>query len=163
MPNATTTPRADAIRQKRDLCRGCRICELVCSATHDGVCSSYLSRIHIDADDFTFSYPAVICTQCREAACYHACPLADRALCIDPQTGARYIDEAACDGCGDCAAACPLPVSPIWSKVDAAGRTVSFKCDLCRDNDEGPQCVQLCPWGALTYVRRRAARGSVDS
>jgi anaerobic carbon-monoxide dehydrogenase iron sulfur subunit len=158
MARATSTPRANVVRHKRDLCRGCRICELACSATHDGVCSSYLSRIHIDADDFTFDYPAVLCTQCLSAECYHACPLADTALRIDPDTGARYIDETACDGCGDCAGACPLPSSPIWSKSTGDGRTVSFKCDLCRGIEGGPQCVAMCTWGALTYVERAARR-----
>jgi carbon-monoxide dehydrogenase iron sulfur subunit len=145
-----THQRAGVVRHKKELCRGCRICELVCSAVHDGVCSAHLSRIHINADDFTFSYPAVVCTQCREAACYHACPHTDEALCIDAETGARYIDESACDGCGECAAACPLPVAPIWRR-DESDPTTYFKCDLCRGVEEGPQCVRLCPWGALTY------------
>ena len=145
-----THQRAGVVRHKKGLCRGCRICELVCSAVHDGVCSAALSRIHIGADDFTFSYPAVICAQCQTAACYHACPRRDEALCIDAETGARYIDETNCDGCGDCADACPLPDAPIWKRSDP-GPTTCFKCDLCRNIDGGPQCVQMCPWGALVY------------
>jgi anaerobic carbon-monoxide dehydrogenase iron sulfur subunit len=151
---AATVRAASSVRQKKTLCRGCRICELVCSATHEGVCSAQLSRIHIAADDFAFAFPAVICRQCRTAECYHACPHPDRALCIDAATGARYIDETECDGCGECAAACPLPVSPIWEKPGPSG-SVYFKCDLCRDQADGPECVPLCPWGALVYVERK--------
>jgi carbon-monoxide dehydrogenase iron sulfur subunit len=147
-------PASSVVLHKKALCRGCRICELVCSATHDGVCGAHLSRIHIEADDFAFSFPAVICRQCKTAACYQACPYPDKALCIDETTGARYIDEAECDGCGDCATACPLPRSPIWKKPEGAG-AVSFKCDLCRQIEGGPQCVEMCPWSALVVKQRR--------
>lgn len=153
-PAATVRP-ASSVRHKKTLCRGCRICELVCSATHEGVCGAYLARIHIDADDFAFDFPAVICRQCRSAECYHACPLADRALCIDQDSGARYIDAAECDGCGACAPACPLPSPPIWEK-SADDRSVYFKCDLCRGIEGGPQCVAMCPWDALEFVERAA-------
>ncbi len=149
-----TVPRSSAVLHKKTLCRGCRICELVCSATHDGVCSAQLSRIHIDADDFAFAFPAVICTQCASAECYRACPYPDEALCIDPDTGARYIDESHCDGCGACADACPLPQSPIWPKA-SDGQNVWFKCDLCRGAGDGPQCVLMCPWEALVYRERK--------
>jgi carbon-monoxide dehydrogenase iron sulfur subunit len=145
---------SSVVVHKKTLCRGCRICELVCSATHDGACSAHLSRIHIEADDFAFAFPAVICTQCATAQCYEACPHPDRALCIDPDTGTRYIDARHCDGCGACAEACPLPHSPIWTKTSGDAE-VSFKCDLCRGLDGGPQCVEMCPWGALLHRQRR--------
>jgi anaerobic carbon-monoxide dehydrogenase iron sulfur subunit len=152
MPGADI-PTSSVVLHKKTLCRGCRICELVCSATHDGVCSASQSRIQIDADDFAFTFPAVICRQCATAQCYHACPHPDEALCIDAATGARYIDESRCDGCGACADACPLPQSPIWQKA-GDGDGVWFKCDLCRELEEGPQCVQLCPWDALRLRER---------
>ena len=144
---------SSVVVHKKTLCRGCRICELVCSATHDGACSAQLSRIHIEADDFAFAFPAVICNQCKTAQCYEACPRRDRALCIDEHTGTRYIDERECDGCGDCAAACPLPRSPIWKKT-AGDAVVYYKCDLCRSIDGGPQCVEICPWNALVHRQR---------
>jgi len=147
-------PRASVVVHRKTLCRGCRICELVCSATHEGACSASLSRIHIDADDFAFSFPAVICRQCKTAECYQACPYPGKALCIDLESGARYIDESKCDGCGACAQACPLPQPPIWRKT-VDGRTVWYKCDLCRGIEEGPQCVLMCPWDALEFKERR--------
>ena len=146
---------SSVVVHKKTLCRGCRICELVCSATHDGACSAHLSRIHIEAEDFAFAFPAASCNQCRSAECYAACPYPDRARCIDPETGTRYIDESECDGCGACAEACPLPRPPIWCKPGEHGE-VCFKCDLCRGIEGGPQCVELCPWDALVHKQRRA-------
>ena len=145
---------ASVVVHKKTLCRGCRICELVCSATHEGACGAHLSRIHIEAEDFAFAFPAVICSQCKSAECHSACPHPDLALCIDPETGTRYIDESECDGCGACAEACPLPRSPIWRKPGERGE-VFFKCDLCRGIEGGPQCVEMCPWDALTHKQRR--------
>ena len=145
-----------AVVHKKTLCRGCRICELVCSATHDGACSAHLSRIHVEADDFAFAFPAVICNQCKSAECYAACPHPDLALRIDAENGTRYIDERECDGCGACAEACPLPRSPIWSKPGGDGE-VCFKCDLCRTIEGGPQCVEMCPWDALVLKQRSAS------
>jgi len=150
----TNIPASSVVLHKQTLCRGCRICELVCSATHDGACSAQLSRIHIAADDFAFAFPAVICRQCKTAECHAACPYPDRALCIDPDTGARYIDERECDGCGACADACPQRRTPIWEKTGSDPK-VCIKCDLCRGIDGGPQCVLMCPWDALTYRERR--------
>ena len=147
-------PKSGVVTHKADLCRGCKICELVCSASHDGICSSYLSRIHIDADDLNFVYLGQICRQCKSAKCYFACPLKDEALCIDSATGARYINEAECTGCGACVEACTLSIPPIWPKKSADG-IVFFKCDLCKDIAEGPLCVIMCPWGALNFVQRK--------
>jgi anaerobic carbon-monoxide dehydrogenase iron sulfur subunit len=154
MPDAKRDA-ASVVVHKKTLCRACRICELICSATHDGACGAHLSRIHIVSDDFGFSFPATICAQCKSAECHGACPRADRALCIDRDTGTRYIDESECDGCGSCAEACPLPRSPIWSKR-AGEAAVFFKCDLCRDIEGGPQCVEMCPWDALVHKQRKA-------
>ena len=148
-----TVPKSGVVNHKTELCRSCKICELVCSASHEGVCGSYLSRIHIDADDLNFNFSGQICSQCESAQCYFACPLKDIALCTDSATGARYINEDECTGCGACAEACQLPEPPIWEKTQG-GKAVFFKCDLCKDTKEGPLCVVMCPWGALKFVNK---------
>ena len=135
------------------LCRGCKICELACSAYHEGICSSYLSRIHISADDLNLEFSAEVCAQCKYPSCYFACPQKDVALCIDNVTGVRYINEDECTGCGDCAAACPLPNPPIWQRK-VGGSEVFFKCDLCRGRQKGPICIEMCPRNALAFVNR---------
>jgi carbon-monoxide dehydrogenase iron sulfur subunit len=155
-PKATSnTPKSGVIVHNPDLCRGCFICELACSAYHEGECSSYLSRIHVNAQDLDLNFPAVVCAQCSSPSCYFACPLKDSALPIDAETGACYINEDECTGCGECAEACPLPSKPIWSKQSGT----FFKCDLCRGRKGGPICVELCPRKALTFV----ARGKRDA
>jgi len=144
-------PKSRFIVHEPSLCRGCGICELACSAYHEGECSSYLSRIHITPEDLDLNFPAVVCTQCNSPGCYFACPLKDEALCVDSETGARYINEDECTGCGECAEACPLPVSPIWQTSNG----IYFKCDLCKGRKDGPICVEMCPRKALTFKARR--------
>lgn len=145
--------KSGVIEHNPDLCRGCKICEVACSAYHEGVCSSYLSRIHVVAEDLNLNFPAQTCHQCDYPSCYFACPLRDKALCIDNATGVRYINEDKCTGCGICARACPFPDKPIWEKK--AGEKVKFfKCDLCKDRNGGPLCIEVCPRNALTFVER---------
>jgi carbon-monoxide dehydrogenase iron sulfur subunit len=147
-------PKAGVVVHDPSLCRGCKICEVACSASHDGECSSYLSRIHIKPNDLDLVFSGLVCSQCESPSCYFACPKKDQALCIDKETGARYINQDECLGCGQCIEACPLPEAPIWLKT-VKGREVAFKCDLCRGRAAGPICVELCPRKALTFEERR--------
>lgn len=134
-----------------ELCRGCRICELACSLYHEGQCSPGLSRIQIHTEDLSFIFHGETCAQCDSPACYLACPLEEKALCIDSKTGARYVNADECTGCGSCVEACPYetPRTRINRETNAA-----FKCDLCREREEGPICVEMCPRGALTFELR---------
>ena len=34
----------------------------------------------------------------------------------------------------------------------ANGSNEYFKCDLCKDKDEGPMCVRFCPSKALRFI-----------
>ncbi len=136
-----------------DLCRGCRICELACSAYHEGICSSHLSRIHIVPNDLALEFPANICHQCQYPSCYYACPKKDKSMCIDEETGARYINEDECMRCGKCARACPFTPSLIWVREEDE-KKIYYTCDLCRGRKSGPICVERCPRSALTYVPR---------
>jgi len=136
-----------------ELCRGCRICELACSAYHDGACGAHLSRIHVIPDDLALEFPAQVCHQCQYPSCYYACPKHDKSLCIDAKTGARYINTDECLRCGNCARACPFTPSLIWVREEES-KKIYYKCDLCRGRNEGPICVEVCPRNALTYVTR---------
>jgi len=72
---------------------------------------------------------------------------------IDVETGARVIDESKCNGCGACAEACPLmPNKRVIGYKEADGSRVFFKCDLCKDRESGPICVEVCPPGALKFI-----------
>jgi Fe-S-cluster-containing hydrogenase component 2 len=74
-------------------------------------------------------------------------------MCIDEESGARYINPDECLRCGKCAAACPFSPSLIWSVEEDPGRRY-YKCDLCRGREEGPICVEMCPRNAVALRKR---------
>ena len=149
-------PRSGSIKIDRNACLACRECEVVCSLYHEGECNPALSRIQITFDDFVPGFPSLsVCKQCDWPACYYACAdvLGESAIEIDPVTGARFINESKCIGCGACLRACPLtPEMPVIYYKMVNSKRVYFKCDLCKDRAEGPLCVEICPGGALTFV-----------
>ncbi len=125
-----------------DLCSGCRPCAIVCATAHEGVASSYRSRLRVNKNVMDACITDISnCRQCAGAECLAVCPTG--ALSADPETGARVIDEEVCIGCRLCEGACP--VSPSMVRYDANTNTC-FKCDLCGGD---PQCVKFCPTGAL--------------
>jgi Fe-S-cluster-containing hydrogenase component 2 len=149
------------------LCVGCRRCELICSASrYPGRVWPEMARVGVDGRaeerrwldgqwfaDACHECPGTIGARGEEVPppCVAAC--APGALRVaDPEEGEagrlrlRVIDEARCDGCGDCVTACPT-ASP---RIDPVG-DVAVLCDLCCDRAEGPACVAACPSSALRY------------
>ena len=155
-------PRSGVVKIDNHICLTCRECEIACSLYHEGECNPALSRIQVDFDDFVPGFPNLrVCKQCDWPACYYACAdvLEESAIRIDEVTGARFIDEGRCIGCGACLRACPLtPEMPVVHYKIVDGRRVYLKCDLCKDRVEGPICVEVCPAGALTFVPTRDKR-----
>ena len=97
----------------------------------------------------------MFCVQCNNPKCYDACPLKDKALCIDSVTGVKYINKDECTGCGKCIEACPFEVKRI--NLDEE-KGIAIKCDLCRGRAGGPVCVEVCDRQALTLANRRKAK-----
>ena len=56
-------------------CTGCRLCELVCSVTHDGISNPARSRIKIVKWEDEGLYVPMICQQCEDAPCKNVCPV----------------------------------------------------------------------------------------
>jgi Fe-S-cluster-containing dehydrogenase component len=127
-------------------CVGCRTCEIVCSLAHDDICRPALSRIHTTYDPqhrlVKLAVMPDVCRQCNMADCYLACEY--DALVLDPKTGARIIDPAKCEGCGECFAACPYDMI-----VENEEKGIFSKCDLCGGD---PMCVKYCPADALKFI-----------
>ena len=146
---ASDIPKSGVVIWKGDLCTACGTCELMCSLSHYGVASPAKSRVQITYNPFQDIIKGHICRQCGSPKCYNVCPLADEALCIDQSSGARYINEDICIGCGSCINACPFKPSNI--KLDDE-KSVAFKCDLCRGRAGGPICVEYCAFGALRFT-----------
>ena len=143
-----------------DLCTGCQRCEINCTLTNDGVCSSYISRVKIQrrlnldgagngllsGTDNCWVYFPDTCRQCEDPACGNACP--QKAITTDSR-GIRVVDTDKCIGCGYCHMACPYNVP----EVDRS-QGHSVKCDGCADRvaaGKNPMCVDACPLRALDF------------
>ena len=145
------SPVSGLIVHNPQVCTGCGLCDLMCSLYHEGEQGQALSRGELVGDRLAAEFTFNVCRQCPSPSCYDACPLKDKALCIDEATGVKYINAEECDGCGECIEACPF--DPPGIKLHPE-KNVAFMCDLCRDRAEGPICVEYCNFDALTYVKK---------
>ena len=128
------------------LCTGCVSCTIMCGLTHEGYTGRGNSRIQVDLGTRSLIHHIVACQQCLDHPCYEACPKKDEAMCIDPETGIVYVNEEGCIGCGLCQKNCKFTPSRISMKMDHDRKKwKAVKCDLCRGNPEGPQCIKWCP------------------
>jgi Fe-S-cluster-containing hydrogenase component 2 len=139
------------IKYAPEKCIGCGVCMLACSLYHESAINPALSRITLYKDAFEGDHKIEVCVQCYSPGCYTICPV--KAVKIDGRTGATYIDEKICIGCGLCMKACPLmPKQQVIKFKIFENKRIYYKCDLCKDRTEGPICVELCPTKALKYI-----------
>ena len=128
-----------------ELCAGCRNCMFACSLSHLGQANLELARVQMNIyTQAEFEICAQTCQQCEDPACLKACPMG--AITVDEKTGARIIQSEACIGCRACVRACPYEIPRI--RFDAKNKKC-LKCDLCGGD---PECVKMCPTGALKLV-----------
>jgi len=124
-------------------CTGCRTCETVCSATHEGVTNPSRSRIHVVKWEWErLLMIPFFCEQCQDAPCIVTCPF--KALSRDEEYGRVVHNGDKCIGCKLCVAMCPfggMGWDPIANKV--------IKCDFC---DGDPACVRFCSTQAIRFV-----------
>jgi len=156
-PESGATPtKSSYISWNEDECAACSRCVMACSAIHTGAIALQTSGIKwIDSQEFYGFEPRMplFCQQCSQPECYFACPLKDIALCIDKKTGARYINETGCNGCGECVEACPFEIPRVNIDLSAPiAERKAYKCDLCKDRENGPVCIEVCNRDALTLV-----------
>ena len=140
-----------------DLCTGCQRCEINCTLTNDGVCSSYISRVKIQrrlnldgagngllsGNDNCFVYFPDTCRQCEDPACGNACP--QKAITTNEQ-GIRVVDTDKCIGCGACVRACEHGATRVLSLNEGTGKIEKDPC-CCVGCGE---CVKACPTSAWT-------------
>ncbi len=125
---------------KREICAGCRLCEFVCSLSHEGECGTSKSAIKIVRDEEFGNNVISVCQQCAEPLCVDSCTYGN--ITRNPDTGIVSIDDRLCTGCGDCLSACP--VSALSLNKD---KGIAFKCDLCNGD---PECAKICPREAVS-------------
>jgi carbon-monoxide dehydrogenase iron sulfur subunit len=126
-------------------CTGCHMCELACSAWHEGAYRPSAARLFVEVDPTAARVRGHSCLQTACAKCEAACPegaikrhpITVTATGLDPVEGeVLTVDEDLCTGCGTCYDVCPQSV--IHEHPE---RKVAFKCDLCEGT---PQCVAFC-------------------
>lgn len=127
---------------KFDLCTGCRICELICSFVKEGGFNPRYARLRIETTEDSLFNDLVVCIQCDNPACMRVCPT--EAIYRDLVTQAIVLDQGICNSCGLCLQHCPIGMIQV-----NPGTSMPMKCDLCGGD---PQCVALCPTGALVLV-----------
>ncbi len=142
-------------------CVGCGICQMACSMFHFGVINKDLSRIQVRK--YLLPLPKAIqvtCVQCppQERECEKACPVNPPAVYFDRDSQHMVFDQEGCLGenCLLCQQACSANIIRIYPSES----TVPFVCDLCDPENKGdrdPQCVNVCPYGAL-YFKSSAVR-----
>jgi len=147
-----STSKYEYIACDPEKCVGCQICEYVCSHNKTGEFNTFRSRIRT-VREHKILMTAVACRTCEDAPCVIACPR--DALTQDPDTGVIRVDAGRCDGCAWCIEACDFGAISINPRTKLAEI-----CDLCEDEEDGPQCVKWCPKEALelTIPDRRAQR-----
>lgn len=126
-------------------CTGCHMCELACSAWHEGVYRPSVARLFVEVNPSTAAVRGRTCMQTACAKCEEVCPtgaivrheITVTAEGLEPVSGwVIRVDETLCDNCGLCYDVCPTGVIREHPE-----RRVAFKCDLCEGD---PQCVAFC-------------------
>ncbi|MCP4756971.1 MAG: 4Fe-4S dicluster domain-containing protein [Proteobacteria bacterium] len=130
-----------SIKTNFDLCTGCLICQLECSAWLFGSYNPHRAALNIDhANENLYHFP-IVCNHCENTYCATVCPT--QAISRNEGTGAIVVDPEKCIGCKNelCSQYCPIKVIHVDPESKKA-----IKCDLCGGS---PRCVSSCPTGAL--------------
>ncbi|MFH1487546.1 MAG: 4Fe-4S dicluster domain-containing protein [Pseudomonadota bacterium] len=137
-------------------CVGCGICQMACSMKHFGVINKELARIQVRK--YLLPLPKAVqvtCAQCpdEERECEKACPVKPSAIYFDKKTLHMVVDQERCLGqkCGKCREACSAKAVRFYPALSKK----AFVCDLCdteNTGDRAPECVNVCPYGALSYL-----------
>jgi carbon-monoxide dehydrogenase iron sulfur subunit len=156
-------PKTIAFIEVEDMkCFGCGLCEEACSMQHFGVINKELARIRVEHHLLPLPKGIVVsCVQCQEAEreCQKACPLTPPAISFDDKTMHMVVDANTCLGikCNQCGEACTAGAIHWYTSV----QPTPFVCDLCDVTNSGnrdPQCVAICPSGALHFHSPTGAR-----
>ncbi len=101
------------------------------------------------------------CRQCDNAPCANVCPVG--ALSFGKEN--IELSEELCIGCKMCVLTCPFGAIRLESVPNVSTelnpffenepRNIAVKCDLCAGSEKGPECVNVCPTGALMFIDKQ--------
>jgi len=146
-------------------CIGCRTCEVACAISHQEEsggtlehASCFSPRLKL-VKTVDVSAP-IMCRQCDDAPCAQVCPN----NAIVREDGYIKVIQSRCIGCKTCMIACPYGAMNVVTAM-ASGATghsalfqrevpvsLALKCDLCAHKESGPECMRVCPTGAITLI-----------
>lgn len=149
-------------------CIGCHTCQVACKDTHRlNVGENYRKvTTYCTGEGYTprLYHLSIACNHCAAPSCLDACSLS---ALVRSEEGLILVDEAVCNGCGDCVSACP------YGAITVLPEGVAGKCNGCielRSMGEEPACVASCPqrvleFGAIDELRaaHQGERISVDA
>lgn len=135
-----------------DVCIGCRLCEIYCTAEHSeskNLIKAFLkesprplARVQVE-EEGAVSF-ALQCRHCANAPCIAACITG---AMHEAEDGTIQHDKERCVGCWTCILVCPYGAI----QRDEREKKVASKCDFCAGL-EMPACVANCPNEALTLT-----------
>ena len=131
----------------KDLCSGCRACEVACVARHDGRFGTVTARIRVAKIETLGVDSPQVCRLCRRPPCVAACPTV--ALYREETTGAVLLRPDDCTGCSACVDECPFGMVALHPEAG-----VALICDLCGGD---PTCVKRCATSAIVYTEAGAS------
>lgn len=132
-----------------DRCLGCHSCEMACAVEHSqskfihgaiGEHPQPKPRVYVEGVAANQSLP-VLCRQCEEAPCMHACIAGAISRANDVVT----TNPDKCIGCWTCVMVCPYGVIGRHLEEHKA-----YRCDRCPERPV-PACVSACPTKALVF------------
>lgn len=128
---------------KAENCTGCRLCQLACSSSKEGVCIPDHARVKVVHDALEGWSRPTICLQCEDPMCLKVCPAeAISHSRTDAGDHVVLVDQDKCVACQRCVAACP------FGAMDFFKNSLASKCDLCGGD---PMCVQFCFYDCLHF------------
>jgi len=154
-------------------CNGCYTCHTACKDEHvDNDWAPYarpqpeIGQFWVNVKETVrgttpkvrSTYIPELCNHCEKPACREACG----AGAIEKRDdGIVIIDPGKCDGCGDCATACPYGAVYRNEKLN-----ICQKCTACAHLlDAGlklPRCVEACPVDALGFGEESELAGFIE-
>ena len=129
------------LRLKLSQCTGCKLCQLACSAFHEGVFNPEKARLQIihEYNDKGIRIASRHCIFCKK--CEEICPEG----AISNNGRWMIVDADKCIGCGTCVETCPQQV------IYLDGSQKAVICDLCGGE---PRCIEWCPKQVITLKEK---------